>query len=66
MAASRDSSSGRAYIASASIIVSSEFETIALREYNPAGVEADKSIVGIGRSALISSINAAMIRSWLE
>jgi len=59
MAASRAASSGKEYMASASILFSSVSLTIASSEYNPSGVVADKSMVGIGRSALISSFKAS-------
>jgi hypothetical protein len=61
MAASRVVSSGKEYIASASIMLSSDSETIDSNEYNPSGVEADKSILGIGRSALTSSCKASNV-----
>ena len=68
MAASLAVSSGKEYIASASIILSSDSETTDSREYNPSGVEADKSILGIGRSASTSSCNASnvtrVLNSW--
>ena len=39
---------------------------MALREYSPAGVVAERSIVGIGRSALASSIRESIVSHLLE
>lgn len=61
MAPRRAVSSGRANIASASIVESSDFVTTESNEYSPAGAVADKSISGIGLSAAASSNNAATI-----
>ena len=55
IAAILEASSGRAYIDSASIMLSSASETIESSEYKPWGVVADRSILGMGRSASTSS-----------
>jgi hypothetical protein len=60
----RDASSGKEYIPSASIIFNSDSETILSKEYNSSAVEADKSILGIGRSAFTSSCSASAVNIY--